>query len=108
MTLKSISGRNGGQDPQDNALAFKTLVVRTIKDLREVTAEQALDPLALLLRLVAYGFGLRTAFLGVRLVRRVRLSWQMRRYALWLGDEGLLLRTLDLRFSMFSFNLGQE
>ncbi len=60
---------------------------------REQVTEAAIDPLLLLLRLLALGLSVRTALLFVGLFRRVRLLLDARRHALVIAPEGLLLRT---------------
>lgn len=60
---------------------------------REGLAGQPLDPLALLLRLLALAMTARTLLLGARLWQRVRVWASVRAYALALADEGLVLRT---------------
>lgn len=60
---------------------------------REGVIGQPLDPLALLLRLLALALTVRTLLLGRVLVGRLLVSARRREYALALADEGLLLRT---------------
>lgn len=60
---------------------------------REGLAGQPLDPLALLLRLLALALTARTCLLGVRLGRRARTWLRSNRYRLALAAEGLVLRT---------------
>lgn len=60
---------------------------------REGLAGQPLDPLALLLRLLALAMTARSFLLGAALWRRLRVWTRVRAYALALADEGLVLRT---------------
>jgi len=60
---------------------------------REQVTEAAIDPLVLLLRLLALGLTVRTALLFAGLAGRVRLVFSARQHALVLTPEGLLLRT---------------
>jgi hypothetical protein len=52
-----------------------------------------LDPIALLLRVLALAFSVRAVVLCARLSQRMRTSLAHARYALAITDEGLLLRT---------------
>ncbi len=63
---------------------------------REVQVAAPLDPLALLLRLLALALTVRAITLLFALVRRLRLRLQYARYALALHPEGLLYRTPDM------------
>lgn len=60
---------------------------------REGLAGQPLDPLALLLRLLALAMTARTLLLGARLWRRARMWTRASAHKLALGDQGLVLRT---------------
>lgn len=52
-----------------------------------------MDPIALILRLLALGMTLRTVVLGRMMLQRQRIYRQSARYGLALTDEGLLYRT---------------
>jgi hypothetical protein len=60
---------------------------------RERLASTTLDPLLLLLRVVALGLTLRATLGAARQVRRVRLALASSRFGLAIAPEGLLLRT---------------
>lgn len=60
---------------------------------REEVVAHPLDPIALLLRLLAIGLSVRALLLGASWLRRVGAALQRGRYHLALTDEGLLLRT---------------
>jgi hypothetical protein len=60
---------------------------------REQTTETPLDPVALLIRLLALGLTVRAVLLGAMLVKRARTWLQTRRYGLALTPEGMLFRT---------------
>lgn len=60
---------------------------------RETQAQSSLDPLALLLRVLALSLTLRALRVLWSLALRLRLWLRWRRYALVLTDEGLLFRT---------------
>jgi hypothetical protein len=59
-----------------------------------------LDPIALLLRLLALALSVRALLLGTLLWRRIRALAQRRRYKLALCDQGLLLRTPRADFAL--------
>jgi hypothetical protein len=59
----------------------------------EQQARSGLDPLGLIFRVLALALTVRTVLLGVELWPRLRAWLDMRRYALVLTDDGLLLRT---------------
>jgi hypothetical protein len=59
-----------------------------------------LDPLALLLRLLALALSVRALLLFVLIGRRVRLYLRRGRYQLALCDEGFLLRTPEVDFAV--------
>jgi hypothetical protein len=60
---------------------------------RELQTHSTLEPLALLLRVLAYALTLRAVRVSLDLLGRVRLAWQRSRFGLVLTREGLLLRT---------------
>jgi hypothetical protein len=62
---------------------------------REMVAGTPIDPLALLLRLLALALTLRVVLLGGVVLRRLKVWLQARRHGLVLRPEGLLLRTPD-------------
>lgn len=57
---------------------------------REMVADTAIDPLALLMRLLALGLSTRALLLGLGLARRLVIAARARNSALVLGPEGLL------------------
>jgi hypothetical protein len=59
---------------------------------RETQTHSTLEPLALLLRVLAYALTLRAVRVSIDLFRRVRLALRRSRYGLVLTREGLLLR----------------
>jgi hypothetical protein len=59
-----------------------------------------LDPLALLLRLLALALSVRALLLFVMLARRLRLYARRENYRLALCDDGLLLRTPEVDFAV--------
>jgi hypothetical protein len=59
----------------------------------------ALEPLALLLRLLALALTLRALILGFALAKRLRVALGRARHGLALCDEGLLLRTPEADFA---------
>jgi hypothetical protein len=59
-----------------------------------------LDPIALLLRLLALALSVRALILGVRFLRRLRVSLAHSRYALAFAEDGLLLRTPVADFAL--------
>jgi hypothetical protein len=61
---------------------------------------QPLDPIVLLLRLLALALSVRAVLLGSVLLRRVHVSLTRGRYQLALSDEGLLLRTPRADFAV--------
>lgn len=60
---------------------------------RELVAGTSIDPLALLLRLLALALSLRVLLLGGRLLARLKVWFQAPRYGLVLRPEGLFFRT---------------
>jgi hypothetical protein len=62
---------------------------------RETQSHSSLDPLALLLRVLALAMTLRTVAVLWRFGQRLRLLLQWRRYGLVVTDQGLLFRTPD-------------
>ncbi|MGD8860173.1 MAG: hypothetical protein PVI30_09170 [Myxococcales bacterium] len=60
---------------------------------REQLTTEPLDPMALLLRLLAVALTARTLVLGAMLLKRLRASLQRESHGLALCDEGLMLRT---------------
>jgi hypothetical protein len=62
---------------------------------RETQSHSSLDPLALLLRVLALAMTLRALAVLWRFGQRLRLLLQWRRYGLVVTDEGLLFRTPD-------------
>ncbi|MBN1653422.1 MAG: hypothetical protein JXA30_06565 [Deltaproteobacteria bacterium] len=64
-----------------------------VEILRENLSDHPLDPLALLLRLIALAFTLRAVLMGKMLWSRFRAWSAYRRYGLALTDYGLVLRT---------------
>lgn len=60
---------------------------------REQVTDAAIDPLALLLRLLALGLTVRAALLCVTMARRVGLFLRAQRHALVLTPQGLLYRS---------------
>jgi hypothetical protein len=56
---------------------------------RELVTQSALDPLALLMRLLAIGLSVRAILLGVELARRLRVAARAKTSALVLSPEGL-------------------
>jgi hypothetical protein len=67
---------------------------------REVQSGTALDPLALLLRLLALAMTVRALTLLWMLARRLRLRLRYSRYGLALTPEGLLYRTPDMDLAL--------
>jgi hypothetical protein len=67
---------------------------------REVQSGTALDPLALLLRLLALAMSVRALALLWMLARRLNLTLSHSRYALALTPEGLLYRTPDMDLAL--------
>ncbi len=67
---------------------------------REVQSGNALDPLALLLRLLALAMTVRALTLLWLLGRRFRLRLRCSRYALVLTPEGILYRTPDMDLAL--------
>jgi hypothetical protein len=67
---------------------------------REVQSGNALDPLALLLRLLALAMTVRALTLLWMLGRRLRLRLRYSRYALALTPEGILYRTPDMDLAL--------
>lgn len=63
--------------------------------LRERITEAPLDPMGMLLRLVALGLTVRAVLLGRELVRRLRIRIRASRYGLAITEEGLLYRAPD-------------
>ena len=62
---------------------------------REVVAGSPIDPLALLLRAVAFALTVRAVLLGAGFARRLAVWAGLSRWGLALTDGGLLLRTSD-------------
>ena len=67
---------------------------------REVQSGNALDPLALALRLLALAMTVRALTLLWMLGRRLRLRLRYSRYALALTPEGILYRTPDMDLAL--------
>jgi hypothetical protein len=67
---------------------------------REMQVERPLDPLALLLRLIALAFTVRAVLLLIVLAQRLAVLMRANHYRLALTDEGLLLRTPAADFAV--------
>lgn len=61
--------------------------------LRERLTEASLDPVGMLLRVVALGLTVRAILLGSKLVRRIRLRATASQHGLAVGEEGILYRS---------------
>lgn len=68
--------------------------------LREEMVAHPLDPIALLLRLLAFGLTVRALLLGATWLRRVGAALQRGRYHLVLTEDGLLLRTPETDYAV--------
>ncbi|GAB5548346.1 MAG: hypothetical protein SangKO_081060 [Sandaracinaceae bacterium] len=67
---------------------------------REMIGGTPLDPIAVVLRLLALGMTLRVLFLGAELLRRIGVWIQARSYGLALSDGGLLFRTPEADYAV--------
>jgi len=67
--------------------------VWAVEVLQENLSDHPLDPLALMLRLIALALTVRAVLMGIQFWGRLRAWLDYRRYGLALTDQGLMLRT---------------
>lgn len=67
---------------------------------REMVGGTPLDPIAVVLRLLALGMTLRVLFLGAEMLRRFGVWAQTKAYGLAISDEGLMFRTPEADYAV--------
>lgn len=88
-------GVRGLVAPMVAAVAWAGAYFRELSVMNDEAGSAALDPFAMLMRLLAFGLSVRALILGYELVRRLRVAAATRRSYLALAPNGLYARLPD-------------